>query len=211
MIRGLLVAVSIGIAGGFLVGCSAVQIAPETKGQQLIVTPIGGASAQLVAKQQVQQKVIQVKPVGKKWGSVKLDVAVGRPLTKSVASYVTALIPSTRVGDRDDGQPAAVIIELVDASIEIGTNDSTAHNTGMFIPLALFAMDAEALASINVDATVAYCGGEPRSVSVSGKASEIMNYSAIGFPELERLMAVAMDDAARALSERVMAGLRSCG
>lgn len=193
-----------------LAGCSAVQIAPKPKGQQLIVTPVKGATAQIVAGQQFQQKVIQVKPVGNKWSSAKLDVAVGAPLTKSIQSYVSSAMPGARIGDRDDGAPASVKIEPVSADIELGTDDSAAYRTGMFIPLASFAMTADTVAMIKVGAEVSYCGGEKKKLSVVGRSSKNMNYAAIGFPELEEAMAVAIDDAARQLSEQVSAGAMNC-
>lgn len=190
--------------------CSAVPISPKPKGQQLMVTPVTHDSAQLIVSQGIQQKVIRTVPVGEKWKSIDVDVLVGVPLTTSLASYTASLFPSVRIGDKDDGLVSSTRLELIDVSIVIGTDDSTAHNAGMLMPLALFAMDADVLASMAVTADVSFCGGEAKRISVTGQAVETMNYSKIGLPEFERLMASAIDDSARLLIEHVADGYHSC-
>lgn len=201
--------IGVAIALIALSACSAVQFNPRANGQSLMVTKLDGYPAQLIVSQEFQKSVAQVTPVGKKWGSVTLDVFAGKAVTKSLSSYLSSALPGLRVGDVDDGRQSVMNITPSIASFSVGTDDSPAYHTGMFIPLAQFAMSADVISSVSLSAKVKLCGRADQTLVSQGFARKTMNYSAIGFPELEEVSGSAIDDASDKLTRQILGLIKS--
>lgn len=186
-----------------LYGCAAVKINPQVSGNSMILTPVNGATAELIISQSLQGQVEKTNPQGKKWGSVSTEVSTGQAVSKSLSSFLRASVPGARVGDRSDLGASTFKIELEKIGLRFGTSDSRASTAGAFIPVLLFTMDAGVFSEVNLSARVSYCGGPEIPVASTGRAREEMNYSAIGFPELEASIAAAIDAASKGLISKI--------
>ena len=189
-------------------GCAAVQFNPKPQGQQLVVTKVTDTPAQLIVARDFQQKSVHVDPVGKKWQSVNLDVFAGKAVTKSMSSYLSASLPDIRIGDVDDGRFSVVKLEPTIAALEIGTDDTATYHTSMFIPLAQFAMTADVVSSITLAARAHFCDGSEQTFTATGKALRNQNYAGIGFPDMEEISGLAIDDASGQIAQQVVSRVR---
>ncbi len=58
-----------------LAGCAPIQLKPQVTDQLLYITPIDGASAQIIVPKEFQTAIIRQKPsFGKAWAGREFDI-----------------------------------------------------------------------------------------------------------------------------------------
>lgn len=186
----------IAIAAVALAGC-AHQVVPKIEGQTLRVTPIDGASAQVIAPDAFQSLVLNdiKRTSGMSYRAHTFNVHIGRPLTDGVYSYVSAVAPGARIGNRDDGKPAWLTLTLRNASAEYGIHDGY----GMLFIGAPAQLDA----NVNLKATLATDDGKAREVNVVGHSEKSVIAAAMTPGDVSDVIQRAAEDAVKQVGDIV--------
>lgn len=182
-----------------LAGC-AIQSQPESRVGSVYRTPINGASAQVVVSQAFQTMVIRQKPtVGQSWSMRTFEIPVGKPLTESIVTQIRGVVPTARIGDRDDGAPAAVTIIPQDVALQFGVDDGKAVNTIALAGVFGAGSKAEVMAEVALSASIIDQNGSSRLVTVAGKAARQQALLSVTQGAMTEVIGEALDDAATKL------------
>ncbi|MFA6899688.1 MAG: hypothetical protein WC256_05705 [Desulfurivibrionaceae bacterium] len=186
-----------------LSGCSPIIIKPTSAGQKLHVTPAEKATAQIIVTNNFQTAVLRQKPsFGKSWAVREFEIYAGQPMTKGIISYVSAVIPQTRVGNINDGKPASIRMQPSITRLDFGVYDDTVHGIKMalFGPLATLA-DVAVVSSITVSTDISIDGGPQESVEVIGFSSKKITFLTISETDVEEVIGSSIDDACRQIAD----------
>lgn len=193
-------------------GCSPIVIKPTSAGQKLYITPTEKVTAQIILTNDFQTAVIRKKPsFGKSWAIRDFEIYAGQPMTKGIVSYVSAVIPQTRVGNIDDGKPASIRMQPSITRLDFGVYDDTVHglNVALFGPFATLA-DVAVVSSITVSIDVSIDGGPQETIEVIGVGSKKITFLTISESDVEEVIGLSIDNSckqiAAAVSERLLRG-----
>ncbi len=191
----------IALACAAFAGCSAKQVFPETTPSNLYRTPIDGVTAQLILPNDFQRTTITQKPsLGRAWSIYNFEMPVGTPLSKGLSGDIRSRVPAARVGNTDDGKPAALRVTATDVSITFGVDEGNAVLWTALSPIGL-GSDISVDATATVTATITANGRPPRPVSVTGSGAIPMAYISLREADLGRAVGLALDDAVMKLGD----------
>ena len=190
-------------------GCSPVRLMPQASGQTVYITPIDGASAQIVVTEAFQTAVVTQRPTyGQSWKARDLEIHVGKPMTEAVLSYVSAQVPDTRIGNRRDSRPATVIITPSLGAIEFGVDDKKAVNNMALAGILASGSKATIGAVVHLNAIIQIEGQSPQRVSIRGTGEKVAALISMTEKDAADTIGMAIDSAAKQLSNIVAVKLR---
>lgn len=190
-------------------GCSSVRLMPQASGQTVYITPIDGASAQIVVTEAFQTAVVTQRPTyGQSWKARDLEIHVGKPMTEAVLSYVSAQVPDTRIGNRRDSRPATVIITPSLGAIEFGVDDKKAVNNMALAGILASGSKATIGAVVHLNAIIQIEGQSPQRVSIRGTGEKVAALISMTEKDAADTIGMAIDSAAKQLSNIVAVKLR---
>lgn len=190
-------------------GCSSVRLMPQASGQTVYITPIDGASAQIVVTEAFQTAVVTQRPTyGQSWKARDLEIHVGKPMTEAILSYVSAQVPDTRIGNRRDSRPATVIITPSLGAIEFGVDDKKAVNNMALAGILASGSKATIGAVVHLNAIIQIEGQSPQRVSIRGTGEKVAALISMTEKDAADTIGMAIDSAAKQLSNIVAVKLR---
>lgn len=190
-------------------GCSPVRLMPQASGQTVYITPIDGASAQIVVTEAFQTAVVTQRPTyGQSWKARDLEIHVGKPMTEAILSYVSAQVPDTRIGNRRDSRPATVIITPSLGAIEFGVDDKKAVNNMALAGILASGSKATIGAVVHLNAIIQIEGQSPQRVSIRGTGEKVAALISMTEKDAADTIGMAIDSAAKQLSNIVAVKLR---
>lgn len=192
-----------------LAGC-AIQMQPQSKAGTLFRTPVAGATAQLVVSSDFQQLTLRQKPsFGKSWGPRTFEIAAGQALTQSLVSQMKSIVPSVRIGDRDDGAPSAVTLVPQDVALEFGVDDGKAVNAIALGGVFGAGSKAEVRAEATLASNIIDSRGGSRMVVVTGKSARHQALISVTQSVMADVIGDALGDAAAQLVAAAETELRN--
>ncbi|PIP05159.1 MAG: hypothetical protein COX52_13475 [Syntrophobacterales bacterium CG23_combo_of_CG06-09_8_20_14_all_48_27] len=195
-----------------LVGCAPIQLKPQVTDQVLYITPIDGASAQIIVPEAFQTAIIRQKPsFGKAWAIREFEIYVGNPLTKGILSHVQSLIPQTRIGNTDDGKPSSITLKPSVTLLEFGVDDSTYFNRVGWIGILAAGSDTVVASRIVLAVEISVNDGPKKLITVEGSASKTIAFITISESDLTEMIGASINDAAQKVGYLVLAELKKRG
>lgn len=180
-------------------GCTT-QLKPESNVQRVFKTPVHGASVQVVAERAFQTLVIQQKPsFGTTWKAHTFVIPAGQPLMDSIVIQVKSIVPSARIGDRDDEMPATVTVSPKQLSLTFGVDEGSAVNLMAGFGVLAAGAKAEVRATATLMSEIVGFDGHLEQVTVVGNGSYSGAYLGLTQDTLSKTIGSALDDAAAKL------------
>ena len=193
-----------------IAGCAPVRLMPEASGESIYITPIDGASAQIVVSETFQTAVVTQRPTyGKSWKGRDLEIHIGKPMTEAILSYISAQVPKSRIGNRRDDNPAAVIITPSFGEIEFGVDDKKALNNMALVGVFASGSKVTMGAVVHLNVTIEIEGNSPELVHIRGSGEKEAVMISMTTKDADETISMAIDSAAKQLGNIIAAKLRA--
>jgi hypothetical protein len=181
----------------FVVGCTH-DIHPVVKDEGLYVTRINDASIQIVASQDFQRLVVKdVALKSSNWKGQKFNVAIGKPLTDGIYSYVGAAFSGTRIGDTPDADSAKATLMLSSADVVLWIDDDSSFISQMLFTPTYYINKVNAQAKVTLRGSLHLANGQTQTLVVSGTGLKSLIPAGMDAGVFEEVAGLASADIAK--------------
>ncbi|KFE50149.1 hypothetical protein [Pseudomonas syringae] len=200
--------VAFAVLGLLVLGGCTHNIQPVVKDQGLYVTKIKDQKAQIVASQEFQRLTIQGVPLrSSNWKGQKFNVAIGKPVTDGIYSYVGSTFSDTRIGDTKDGDKSGITLTLSDVSVELWIDDDSSFTSQLLFAPSYYMNKVDAQANVVVSGSLLLPTGEARAVRVTGHGLKNLKPASMDADVIEEVTGLAAGDAAKQIVELMRGSL----
>jgi hypothetical protein len=181
----------------FLAGCTH-NIQPVVKEQGVYVTKIKNQKVQIVASQSFQKRALQGVPLtSSNWRGQTFNVAIGKPVTDGIYSYVGSTFSDTRIGDIKDGDPSDMTLILSGVNVTLWIDDEASFKSQLLFAPSYYMNKVDAQASVTVTGSLQLSNGEVQPVQVTGHGLKNLKPASMDAGEIEEVTSLAAGDAAK--------------